>query len=1255
MATVSFTVNDIQCTVGSEVSSSTSLLNYIRNTLELHGTKYMCLEGGCGACIVSVLRPDGCTHSVNSCLISVTSCDKWQITTIEGIGNKQQGYHILQKTLADNDGTQCGYCSPGWVMAMYGLLKTKKMTMLEIEKSLASNMCRCTGYRPILKAFKQFAIDAPPAAKLSIDIEDLATCKDKRCSRTSCDEYDWCFLPKTVDEDRIYIQLKDDKEWFKVQTTAEVFSILQAKGDDSYMLVAGNTGKGVIPIVDYPRILIDISEVSELKGYYFDQNLVIGAGSTLTELMNIFQYVSQTREDFSYLSVLNDHLKLVAHIPVRNLGTVAGNLMLKHQDPEFTSDVFLILETVGADITIVQSYGANKVMSLPQFLQEDMTSKIVYNVILPPLGLDNRVVTYKVMKRSQNAVAIVNAGFVYKIDPSYRVISARIVFSGLQPGYTRGYKSEAHLIGKNLFSNDTLQAAVQILVTEIVVTKTPVEGSVDYRRKLAIGLFYKGLLSLCPSNILKSRYRSGAIKLHESRGVSSGKQIYTTDSSLYPVNQPIHKVEGLIQCAGEAPYSDDVPKIPRQVYAAFVLSTVGIGEIEHIDDTKALAVKGVIAFYTAKDIPGANTFTSGASGNTNDEELLCDGKVKFFNQPIGIIVAEDDHIAQMASSLVCVTYRNTRKPVIDVKEAKHLKDKTYLVKIINGSNQGEDVVSVIRGNNTEYGQYHFCYENIVCVSWPTEDGIAARAATQSTDSDQITSSRCLNIDQNRIDVENRRSGGAFGLKITRSLQVSAACNLVTYKLNRPCRFILPLRTTMRSVGKRFSASIDYEVGVNKKGDIQYINYTVYSDNGYIVNERIVEHTYDVYFNCYKQHLFNFKAYDTITDKASNSFCRSPGSLEAISTTEFILERIAYELNLDPLEVRLANLDGKYRQVLTDMVDKLKKDADYLNRKSQVSHYNSENRWKKRGIRFAMMKWNSKPPYYSDVTVSVLHGDGTVVIAYGGAEIGQGINTKMIQVCAYFLNISVDKIKVKGSHTTITPNSAPTVGSATSQTAAIGVQRACEDLLVKIAPVRRDLDDPSWEDLVEAAYAREIDLQGHGFVNTSDVHNFDVYAVALAEVEVDILTGEWSIIRVDLLEDVGRSINPLIDIGQIEGAFIMGVGYFTMEDLIYDYSGELLTERTWTYKILQALDIPIDFRVYFKPKPYRSDIVLGSKAVGEPATVMGVVVPFAMREAIASARSDAGKPTTEWFEIDGPHTVEKICLTSCTDIKEFKYY
>ncbi|CAH2233047.1 jg18398 [Pararge aegeria aegeria] len=1258
MDCVKFKVNGVEYSVGPEVCSTTSLLEYLRRHVELRGTKYMCLEGGCGACIVSAIKGPGQLHqAVNSCLVSITSCQGWDITTIEKVGNRLKGYHPLQTTLANYNGTQCGYCTPGWVMSMYSLLKSEcNLPMLEVERSLSSNLCRCTGYRPILEAFKKFSCDASEKIEIS-DIEDLCDKTKNVCSRRQCKDYDWCFVSnEDLEYNIFYIELKDGRQWFRVTSVADILKVLRTKGIDSYMLVAGNTGKGAYPIIEYPRILIDISGVSEIKGYIFDQNLIIGAGTTLSEFIEILKE-STNKDFFEYLKILNEHLQLVAHVAVRNLGTIAGNLMLKHHHREFTSDIFLLLESIGAQLTIISLDGVKKIVAMQSFLVEDMRGKVILNVIMPPFNKENKLVTYKVAARSRNAHAIVNAAFFYKINDDNRVSDCRIVYGGLSPNFNRAMQTEKYLIGKVLFDNATLQGALKVLSNELIVIELPPEPSIKYRTKLALGLFYKGLLSLCPENILNSRFRSGAIKLPETRPLSRASQSFTTDPSVWPVNQPLPKAEALLQCAGEAKYAEDIPKLPNEVFAAFVLSTVALGTIASIDATEALRQEGVLAFYTAKDIPGLNSFTSpDVTDLTAKEEILCSGEVRYYNQPIGIIVADTDYLANRATLMVKVTYTNVRKPEIDIRVNKSNPQKVKLYSSIAATSRGNDTVKIIKGSRTINGQYHFCFETMMCVSLPTEDGLKMYPTSQYIDVNMVLTARSLNIEESRVDVEVRRLGGSFGAKISRQNMVSTACTLVTYKLNRPCRFILPLRSQTRALGKRLPSSTNYEIGVNKNGVVQYLNCDIYDDNGYIVDEPLIQKTVEQYFNCYNKEMWNFRCFDVITDTHSNSWFRSPGSLEAITGAEEMMERISYELGIDPLRVRMNNLDRSRYSDLDEMVNTLIKDSNYAERRMGVNKFNVENRWKKRGLRFTIMKWSVSVPFFLNVTISIFHGDGSVAINHGGIELGQGINTKAIQVCAYFLNIPLNKIHVKPTTSMLNPNNSRTATSLTSQNVQIGVQRCCEELLKRLKPIRDNMNNPTWEQLIAKAFEDGINLQANAYIGSNDKNDFNVYGVTLAEVEVDTLTGQFQILRVDLLEDVGRSINPVLDIGQVEGAFIMGVGYFTSEELVYDHNtGELLTDRTWNYFVPGGTDIPQDFRIYFRKNSYTNDAILGSKVTSEPAICMGVVIPLALREAISSSRLESGIPSNIWFNIDGPYTVEKICLACETKLEDFKFY
>lgn len=257
-----------------------------------------------------------------------------------------------------------------------------------------------------------------------------------------------------------------------------------------------------------------------------------------------------------------------------------------------------------------------------------------------------------------------------------------------------------------------------------------------------------------------------------------------------------------------------------------------------------------------------------------------------------------------------------------------------------------------------------------------------------------------------------------------------------------------------------------------------------------------------------------------------------GTLECIAMTESIMERISYELTLDPIQVRLANLDPEVQKDMTELSETITKNSQYTERRSAVDKFNRDNRWKKRGLRVAFMKWVPVGNFYLDINMSVYHDDGTVVLTHSGIEMGQGINTKAVQICAYFLKIPVEMVQIKANNTIIAPNAFISGGSLTSQYVGIGVQKVCEAFLVKLEPVRNRMTYPSWVQLIQSAFAADVDLQTHAHVNGADVQKYNIYGATIAEVEVDILTGQTEILRVDILEDVGRSVSPEIDIGQV---------------------------------------------------------------------------------------------------------------------------
>ncbi|XP_011261213.1 xanthine dehydrogenase/oxidase [Camponotus floridanus] len=1254
---VNFTINGVPYEVSGGIPANTSLNVYIRDYAKLRGTKAMCHEGGCGACIVAA-EIKGETMAVNSCLVPILICDGWTISTIEGIGNRLIGYHSIQAALAGKNGTQCGFCSPGMVMNLYSLTQNNKLTMQQIENSFGSNICRCTGYRPILDAFKGFASDASSVMKKDIrDIEELhkvKTCPKSGllCKNSCCDKLK--HPNKSSNNVKLDIKL-EDAEFYKVYSVEDLFAVFQQKPKATYILNGGNTANGVYR-TGKSDLHIDINDIPELRRIEkTDQSLTLGGNISLTVAMETFQKYS-SKPGFKYLRHLAHHIDLIASVPIRNIGSIAGNLMIKHAHHEFPSDLFLMLETAGTQIHILDKPGSKQSMMLQDFLKTDMRHKIIYSVVLPSLSDEYEYRSYKIMPRAQNAHAHVNAGFLFKLDRGGKVLEKpNIIFGGINENFLHAKSTEVLFTHQqSIFDKNIFKAALETLHNELDPDHVLPDYSPEFRKTLAIGLFYKFVLSIKPEN-MNPQFLSGGTILE--RGLSSGTQDYESDKNMWPVNKPTIKLEAIQQTSGEAQYCNDLPPFPGEVFCAFVTTDIATGKIKSIDASKALAMKGVVAFFSAKDVPGKNLFVAGVNQLmmlSNDEILFAENDILYAGQPVGVIAAETNSLANEAAKLVEIKYSDPlkRKPVLTIKEALATKDDSRVVLGTNfpAKKKGDDIKHVIKGVLNLNSQYHYTMETQSCVCVPADDGMDVYPASQWVDFIQVSIAECLNVKNNSINVSVKRLGGAYGAKISRTGQIACACAVVCHKLNRPARFIMTIESNMQTVGKRIKTHHEYEAGVNDEGVIQYLDSKFWCNTGCNFNESHAWVIMHHFANCYMTDTWTVNGYEVRTDIPSNTYCRAPGSLEGVAMSEDIMEHIARATKKDPFQVRLSNMNEDDKTVLEEMWRELSKSADYEIRKRAVDTFNNENRWKKKGIAMVPMMYPFMFWGQFNAMVSICARDGTVCVTHGGTECGQGINTKVAQVAAYTLGIDLSLISVKPTTNIVTPNNSVTGGSVTSDSCSYATIQACKELLKRLEPIKKDLKNPSWKELVFAAYLKDVDLCArYMYASTQDdtLKPYKIYGLTIAEVEIDLLTGQHIIRRVDIMEDTGKSLSPEIDVGQVEGAFVMGIGYWTSEDLVYDpKTGALTNYRTWNYKPPGAKDIPVDFRVSFSRNSSNELGVLRSKATGEPPLAMACVISIAIRKALNSARADAGN-TDDWYQLDGPYTNERIILSSLT--------
>ncbi|KAJ6642124.1 Indole-3-acetaldehyde oxidase [Pseudolycoriella hygida] len=1261
---VTFSINGTLYEVDSSVVPlDTNLNTFIRTNAELSGTKFMCSEGGCGACIVNVnaihpVTKESKSWAVNSCLTPVFSCHGYDITTVEGIGNQANGFHKIQQRLAYLNGTQCGYCTPGMVMNMYSLLESKngKVSMEEVENSFGGNICRCTGYRPILDAFKSFAYDADKKLiEACRDIEDLT----KTCPKTGSPCAGLC----SKNPEAMNISFVDNKQWYQITDLAQLFQIFENIKDTPYMLVAGNTAHGVYRRNENIDVFIDITRVAALQTHSIGTSVTLGGNVSLTETMEVLKKASM-RSGFHYLKHFVDHIDLIANVPVRNSGTIAGNLSIKHQHIEFPSDVFIILEAVGAKLTIAESNSTQSVVSVTDYLSLEMTGKIILNVILP--ALDQREFTfrsYKIMPRAQNAHAYVNAAFLLKMSGG-KVSSARICFGGISPTFIHATSTENLLIGKDIHTNDVLKDALTCLSSELNPDWILPDASPEYRRELAVALFYKFVISTCPSYIVKPEYVSGAGIL--KRPISSGRQEYDSFKSRYPLTENVPKYEGLVQCSGELEYINDFPPMKNELWAAFVQATEVHTTVESVDLSDAFSIPGVRHYFCAKDIPGVNDFmpksiVGGIGSNAVEEIFLGDNSPVLYNgQPIGVILADSFTLANRAAKKVKITYKleEDAKPIITTLHDAHELNAVDRYKPMpfckltatNTDNDTSNAKKVV-GSFDIGSQYHYTMEPQTTICRPSEDGIVVMSATQWVDITQVAVANCLNITSNKVNMVHRRIGGGYGAKSTRAGQVACASALACKLTNRPVRFVLTMEANMETVGKRIGLINEYDIDVDEEGKIVKMSNVFSQDFGCSFNENVMFSTLGHMKNCYATDTWTVSSKMVHTNSPSHTYCRAPGSTEGVAMIENIMEHISRVTGKDPLSVRLANIpaEHKMRTILTDFIH----DTDFYARKTEIDEFNLKNRWRKRGISIVPMDYHQ--PFFGmyPVSVTIYHDDGSVAISHGGIEMGQGINTKAAQVAAHLLQIPLSSVSIRRMDNVTGANGFVSAISIASESICMGVKKACKELLERMKPVRDELNNPEWKQLVRESHRRNVDLSCRSVCRKGDIPEYSIYGCSCAEVEIDLLSGNVQLRRVDVLEDTGESMSPGIDIGQVEGSFVMGIGYWLTESVIYGKEkGELLTNRTWTYKPPGVKDIPVDFRIKFLKNSSNTTGVFRSKATGEPPLCMAVVVIFALRHALESARKDAGL-SDEWFNLGAPSTPDILFMKAGNSIEDYK--
>ncbi|NIA68690.1 xanthine dehydrogenase molybdopterin binding subunit [Pelagibius litoralis] len=739
--------------------------------------------------------------------------------------------------------------------------------------------------------------------------------------------------------------------------------------------------------------------------------------------------------------------------------------------------------------------------------------------------------------------------------------------------------------------------------------------------------------------------------------------------------------------SGAAAYIDDLPEAQGLLHVYLGLSTVAHARIKKLDLDAVRAAEGVEDVLTAADIPGANDISP---THRHDEPVLAVGIVEFVGQPIFAVAATTRDAARRAALLARVDY-DPLPAVIGMAEAR--QDGTLVTDPMTLA-RGDAEVALkaaprrLKGRMQVGGQEHFYLESQIAMAIPGEDDeVRVLSSTQHPTEIQTMVAGALDVPANAVTTEVRRMGGAFGGKETQGNLFAVIAALVAKKTGRAAKIRPDRDDDFAVTGKRHDFEIDYEVGFDDDGRILAVDMTYAARCGWSsdlsgpVTDRTLFHA----DNCYYFPDVRLTSEPLKTNTCSHTAFRGFGGPQGMIGGERVIEEVAFALGKDPLAVRRLNLYGPggrdmtpYHQRVEDniapeIIEKLEADSGYQARRAEIRAFNETSRVIKRGLALTPVKFGisfTLTAYNQAGALVHIYRDGSIHLNHGGTEMGQGLYTKVAQVVAEAFQVDIDRVRITATSTGKVPNTSATAASSGSDINGMAALAACDSIKTRLVDfaaenwevpkeqveflpgcVRVGNQEIAFADFVNAAYLARVSLSSTGFYKTPKIHwdraagrgrpfYYFSYGAAASEVAVDTLTGEYRVERVDILHDVGQSLNPALDLGQIEGGFVQGMGWLTTEELWWDDAGRLRTHAPSTYKIPACSDRPRVFNVaLLEDSPNREETIYRSKAVGEPPLMLAISVLHALSDAVASVADHRLCP-----RLDAPATPERVLMT-----------